>query len=127
MSALSIIQRTLILPAVLFMAVLVAPCTALNPLAFAQFDDSGPTKYPWSDQPEYRSSLQPSIGQPGYEQRRYQQEREDLQQNQDQLRRYHEEPAPGLGYNPPSVTILPNGKSLTCYGPTRGNPVTTCF
>ena len=128
MFAFSTIQRTLILPVVLFLAVLVSQYATLSPIALAQYDDGGPIKYPcWSDQPEYRSSLQPSIGQPGYEQRRYQQEREDLSRNQDQLRGYHQEPPASLGYNPPSVTILSNGKSMTCYGPTKGIPNTVCF
>ena len=127
MFAFSAMQRTLILPAVLFPTILVSQCATLSPMAFAQYDDGGPIKYPWSDQPEYRSSLQPSIGQPVYEQRRYQQEREDLSRNQDQLRGYHQEPPASLGFNPPSVTILPNGKGMTCYGPTKGNPNTVCF
>lgn len=130
MFALSTIQRAVILPAVLFLAVWVLQCAMLNPHAFAQYDD-GPTKYPWSDQPEYSSPHgNPAPGHDGYNAYQRQQEQMDRQRQQsleiDRQRQRNSEDH-SLGYRPPSVTILPNGKSMTCYGPTTGSPVSTCY
>lgn len=132
MSVLSILQRvastklrTLVLPASLFLAVLVSQCSTFNPSAFADelggFDAATGQYHYYSTGPG-SSSLKPSIGQPGYEQFRQQQEREDLQANQDQLRRYHSE-APTYGsptqgnanpYNFAEPLYLPGGKTLVC-------------
>ena len=51
---------------------------------YGGFDETG--HYQYGSGP-HSSPYRPSIGQPGYEQLRHQQEREDLQSNQDQLRR----------------------------------------
>jgi len=107
--------------------------------AMAQFDDSAPTKYPWSDQSEYREDgsrgFGPAVGHDGWnEYQRFQEQAERYRQEslrQEQQRSYGSSPYDvgrnELGYCAPSVTILPNGRTLTCVGPTRGNPVTTCF
>jgi hypothetical protein len=71
----------------------------------------------------------PSPGHDGYNSYQRQQEQMDRyrQQSLEAERQRSTEPAPSLGYRPPSVTILPDGKSMACYGPTKGNPLTTCF
>jgi len=84
---------------------------------YGSFDETG--HYQYGSGP-YSSPYRPSIGQSGYEQLRQQQEREDLQSNQDQLRRYHEAPAIGSPqsggnkYNFYEPTYLPGGKVLMC-------------
>ena len=130
MSALTTIHRTLVLPAVLFLALLVSTCSMVNYLAFAESWEDGPIKYPWSDQPEYNRSFNPSPSHDGWNS--YQRQQEQMERyRQDSLNAEREyqrslEPAPRL-YNPPSTTILPNGRSMTCYLPTKGNPLNTCF
>jgi hypothetical protein len=84
---------------------------------YGGFDETG--HYQYGSGP-HSSPYRPSIGQSGYEQLRQQQEREDLQSNQDQLRRYHEAPAVGSPrsggnkYNFYEPTYLPDGKVLMC-------------
>ena len=127
MSAFSTIQRTLILPAVLFLAVLGSQCSLLNPAALADeygsFNESGQYQY-YGTGPGFHS-LKPSIGQPGYESLRQQEERADMQRNQDQLRGYHNTPQEPtwVEKHPGPTHVYPgDGSMRTCY-PSFNNSV----
>lgn len=129
-SILDNINQAVVQSSILLLASFVSQCTALNPLALAQYDD-GPIKYPWSDQPEYSSSYgNPSPGHDGYNSYQRQQEQLDRYRQQSleaERQRQRDSEDHSLGYRPPSVTTLPNDKSMNCFEPTKGNPLTTCF
>ena len=90
---------------------------------YGDFDSTGHYRY-------HNLPGNPSPGHDGWNS--YQRQQEQMERyRQDSLNAEREyqrslEPAPRL-YNPSSTTILPNGRSMTCYLPTKGNPLNTCF
>ena len=96
---------------------------------YGGFDETGQYRY-------HNLPGNPWPGHPGYNSYQRQQEKmERYRQESLEAERFQERNAASgqslgsnsLGYTPPSVTILPDGKALTCLGPTRGNPTTICY
>ena len=120
MSDLSTIQRTLILPTVLFLAVLVSQCTALHPAAFADEYgnfDPGTGHYRYHNLPG-----NPSPGHDGWN---------SYQRQQEQLERYRQDSLNAEIQRErnaaTSDTLVPRSSGPTYIYPPDGGRMMTCY
>lgn len=118
---------TLLAATILAVMIAVTFIGAVTADEYGSFDDRGNYNYHGAD------SMRPSFSDPGYNSYHRSQELQERQERSSQPQEYNYGSTGGnsrtneLDYTPPSVTVFPDGKSLTCYGPTRGNPLTTCY